>query len=314
MKFVVKSIVSLDKLVVSGLRDEDSTRNPNSSRDHPIVQNFITQFAQDPVAAVDYLVERSNPKVDDTTLASLLFKTSELDKTQIGIFLSLPQSKVTLKAFIDRFHFVGVRIDDALRMFLLSLRLPTEANASELLLQSFANRWFEANQDTVAFDRSLAFDLVLAVMQLNDALHPNSGFGSFAFANQVISAEDFIGAFRAKDTRSFVPDDLLYDIYDSVHEDMLVQALPASRQDEARVITVLPANLPSKLTYMEWSDPIAICIPIPDSEFGLRLHGEGLEFDPPALDFTTSATQTFRIRGTTLGFRSLLFDRVGHNA
>lgn len=168
-----------------------------------------------------------------------------------------------MKGFISRFPFGGVRVDEALRIFLLSVRLPAEANAGEVLLTAFATRWHEANHTVVAFDRNLSIQLVLAIMQLNvclfciyqppcisiwpnrthtddhaylvhlffsshqDALNPSGSFG-FAFANQAITVDDFVQAFRVKDPNKLVRDDLLGALYISIQKGKLCQALSTS--------------------------------------------------------------------------------------
>jgi hypothetical protein len=111
-----------------------------------------------------------------------------------------------------------------------------------------------------------------------------------------------------------VDDDLLSDIYASIKHSPLSQALAANQADQARQISVLPAKLPTRLTYNTWSDPITICIAEPDPHFQIELLGDGMEFDPPRLDFHVRNTATFRVRGRVLGTRSILFDRVGENA
>ncbi|KAK8858513.1 hypothetical protein IAR55_002740 [Kwoniella newhampshirensis] len=305
MRYIVKSIVSLDKLAISGFGEEPTTEPER----HPVVTNFIQRFAEDPSAACSYLVERSTSRVDSMTLASLIFKTPELDKAQVGHLLA--GNEKLINAFIDRFHFTGVRIDQALRMFLLSLRLPTEPTSCERLLQGFARRYHDANQDVVTYHRDLAVDLVFAIMQFNDALYSTFGF---ALPNHAITRDTFLSAFQSKDPRNLVSVTLLSDIYASIRSAPLVQALSADESALAREVSVTPSRIPPKLTYNAWSDKIYIRIPSPDPRFQIRLLGEGLEFDPPVLDYTKSNEGSFRVRGVSLGTKSLLFDRVGTNA
>lgn len=130
-----------------------------------IVLKFIDLFSKDPYGAVDYLIKQSN--IPTTGIAGFLFKTTELDRTRLGEFLSMESNEQLLKGFVARFSFHDVRIDEALRTFLLSIRLPTEANASEQLLRTFAVQWHEANSDIVTFDKLVLVQLVLAIMQLN---------------------------------------------------------------------------------------------------------------------------------------------------
>jgi len=307
MQYIVKSVVSLDKLLLSGITAENSEDAPR----HPVVQNFIDKFAEDPVEAVRYLVERSNPKVDPLTLASLLFKTPELDKQQIGMLLA--HNTVLLEAFVDRFHFSGIKIDQALRMFLLSLRLPAEINASETLLRGFSNRYFEANKNILECDRETTSDLVLSIMQLDDSLY--STFGKFAFENTGITLQDYVSDFESKHPRLSISRSLLEQIYDAIKRHRLSQSLSTEESGRlAREIVLSPGRLPAKLTYDVWSDPISITIPTADPDFVVRLVGDGMEFSPKILDFAKDRQQTFRVKGKSLGVRSVLFDRLGSNA
>ncbi|WRT67712.1 uncharacterized protein IL334_004684 [Kwoniella shivajii] len=304
MKYIVKSIVNLDKLAVSGLTEEPTKEPPR----HPVVTKFIDQFAQDPVSACSYLVERSNPKVDTATLASLIFKTPELDRAQIGHLLA--DNDRLMRHFIGRFNFLHVRIDEALRMFLLSIRLPTESIACEALLRGFAYRYFEANHSHISYDRELASELVLAIMQFNDALYGTFGF---ALPNHSINIDTFISAFKSKDPKQLVPTELLSDIFDSISTSQLVQALKSDENQLEKPVSITP-RIPSKLTYNVWSEEILVSIPSPDPSFKVKLHGQGLEFDPPVLDFAHTPEQSFRVRGTSLGIHPLLFNRIGINA
>ncbi|WVW84590.1 hypothetical protein I302_106624 [Kwoniella bestiolae CBS 10118] len=305
MKYIVKSIVSLDKLAISGFNEEPTAEPPR----HPVVTNFIERFAQDPVSACAYLVERSNPKVDTATLASLIFKTPELDKTQVGYLLA--HNDKLMRHFIDRFNFLNIRIDEALRMFLLSIRLPTEPTSCETLLRGFGYRYFEANQTQIAYDRDLAAELVLAIIQFNDSLYGTFGF---SLPNHAITKETFTSAFQSKDPRGLVPVDLLSDIYGSIKGRELVQSLdPKEESKSSKKIDIHPRR-PSKLSYNVWSEKITISIPAPDPAFKIQLLGEGLVFDTPLLDFARASELSFRVKGTSLGVRHLSFNRIGSNA
>ena len=274
-----------------------------------MVQQFIQQFAEDPVKACRYLVERSNPRVDAITLASLIFKTSELDKSMIGLLLS--GNDKLLSAFLDRFHFTGIRIDQALRMFLLTVRLPADSEDRQILLQGFAHRYREANPDIVP-DPGHGEGLVLAIMQLNDSLY---GMYGFALATHYVDVAVFVNAWRSKDPNRLVPDDLLTEIYASVRENPIAQALDSKlEKDCGRMVHVTPTRLPQTMTYNTWSTEIRVSITCPDEHLGIRLIGEGLEFDPPVLDFSHRAEAAFRVRGTSLGAKSMQFDRFGRNA
>ena len=306
MKFVVKSIVRLDKLAISGFEYDSK---PVSER-HPVVEQFIERFAQDPVAACEQLVDRSSPKVDTTTLASLIFKTPELDKEKTGLLLSTNEAALT--SFVDRFHLSGVVVEDAIRMFLLSVRLPGDPMATDTLLRGFADRYFEANSSLALFPRHLVYDLVIGMLELDDSLH--GGTFGFALPNRAITAEVFIESFHSKDTQHLVPDDRLRSVFTSIYNNRLTQALSSEDAATLRSIDFVPPQLPARLTYNTWSDAVAVRIPTIDRDFRLRLMGEGLQFDPSVLDFQTNNEAVFRVRGVLLGTKSILFDRLGPNA
>jgi hypothetical protein len=163
--FAVKSIVDLSSLTLSASTLDEKPSSDSSNR-HPVVLQFTDMFSQDPSAAIQLLYDRSQLQEDHATLASLLFKTPELDKEQLGEYLARRENLPLLRAFVDRFHFQGVRLDEALRIFLLSLRLPSSTVTCEAVLHALAERWLAANRSAVAFDTALAADLVLAIMQV----------------------------------------------------------------------------------------------------------------------------------------------------
>ena len=297
MRFNVKSIVKLDQLHISGF-DAEATAEPER---HTVVQQFIERFRENPVVACRYLVERSNPRVDVVTLASLLFKTPELDRTQLGVLLA--GNDKLLKAFIDRFHFADVRVDDALRVLLLALRLPQEGG--EAILQGFAQKYFEANRSIPGYDQVIETDLVLAITQLNDAL-----YGMYGFAPRTVdfTEEAFVNDWRSKDPRGIVADETLMDIYGSIRSNSL-----APSEDTGYEVEMTPSKFPSRLTCGRWSDEIKIAMPKPDPDLEIKLLGDGLEFEPKVLHFHGKEA-VFRVRGTSLGQKSILFCRTGRNA
>lgn len=305
MQFMVKSIVSLSNVVVSGITDEPTQEPPR----HPVVRKFITAFAEDPQAAVHNLLERSNPRIDLVTLGSLLFRTHELDGAQLGLLLANDQP--LLSTFLDRFHFEHMAIDDALRVFILAVRLPADVQTAEALLRGFAIGYHRANEGKLPYDLAVAQELVIAVVSLNDMLYSTFGF---AFPNHAVSLDRFMHSFRNRDLHHQVPDEMLETLFYSIRNNRLVQALGPQDAHRVRDIQLTPSRPPSKLTVNDWSDPITVTIPRPDPAFGIRLLGAGLEFDPPFLDFSNHAEVSFRVRGLTLGPKSMLFGRVGANA
>ncbi len=163
--FSVKSVVALANLTLMPATSDERPGSEAPQR-HPVVRQFIETFARDPPAAIKLLYERSQLQGDTSTLASLLFKTPELDKEQLGQYLSGRANLPLLRAFIDRFKFQGVRLDEALRVFLLSIRLPAATVDVEAVLNTLAERWVAANQSLITFGKTLAAELVMAIMQV----------------------------------------------------------------------------------------------------------------------------------------------------
>lgn len=300
MQYIVKSIVPLDASIrVSGFTEPEEPKRTESFDD------FIADFAVDAIEAFQHFPERFGVKVDATTIASLLYNTPEFDRAQIGKMLCGDDK---LKAaFLDRFNFTGVPIDEALRIFLLSLRLPSDSSASQGLLQAFAHTYQQVNQHLLPYNGRTAYELVASIIQLNDALYGSFGRTS---VNKAITLEVYIKAFQLKDPHSPVSKTLLAEIYNSLRSNALVHGLsPGEPEFEVSV-----SCSTKMLTYDMWSERIYISIPDSDPAFQVNLHGDGLVFDPPSLSFASSAEQSFRVKGISLGPKSMFFARLGANA
>jgi hypothetical protein len=124
----------------------------------------------------------------------------------------------------------------------------------------------------------------------------------------------FISAFRSRDQDRFISDRLLADIYSSIRTNSLAHALATNERGFAREVVISPARPATRLTYDVWSERIYVSIPSPDPSFKIRLQGEGMMFDPPILDFSVSSEESFRVKGTSLGTKTVLFDRIGSHA
>jgi serine/arginine repetitive matrix protein 2 len=311
---VVRSVIELHKLHLHSVRDENTPLASSADVEpQPAMKLFAQKFARDGVQAVASLQEKAKLQNEPATVAQLLFQTTELDRVQLGIVLAHRNSKAILRHFIDRFGFATIRIDHALRIFLLSIVLPSDSNSVDYLLATFATRWFEANSGVVAFDKDLAIRLVLAIMQLNSALH--SGYDAqFSFPNRAISVRDFIDAFRTRDVRMLVPDEVLERIYASVRHQRIDQALDPRENISTKTAVISPGRLPDRLTCRVASEPITIRIPEPDSDFTIRLYGQDLSFEPNVLDFSESNEQSFKVVGNSFGTKTMIMARTGPNA
>ncbi|KAG1734723.1 uncharacterized protein EDB91DRAFT_584674 [Suillus paluster] len=314
-KFTVKNVVLLRQLYFTSEREEPSSRVIPRT---PVVQAFVEQFSTDPDHAVATLFSSLGHRDDPAALAQLLFKTPHIDRVQLGDYLSRRTSRVVLKHYLDAFGFIGLRVDKALRVFLQSIHIPERSSHGvsplDILLESFANRWYEANAGHISYDKDLASRFARAIVQLNDVLHGAIAHepGQMGHPKRNITARDFLEAFRRHDNR--LSDELLGDVYDSIRRERLCQARNPSSGGPPEITVTFKRPLPARLTYRVQSEPIVIRIPQPDPQFSIELFGHDLVFDPPVLSFAKSAEASFRVTGRSFGLKTMSMLRSSPNA
>ena len=138
------------------------------------------QFNVKPSKGISYLQEArllSNP-LDALEVAQWLRENPHLDKNMIGEYISNKKNLEILKAFVKSFDFTGMRIDEALRMFLQTFRLPGEAPVISNIMEIFGEHWHQyakaAGQGLA--DEDSPYTLAYAVIMLNTDQHnPNAG-------------------------------------------------------------------------------------------------------------------------------------------
>ncbi|KAG0275891.1 hypothetical protein BGZ95_008250 [Linnemannia exigua] len=194
-RFQVKDVIELKKISLSLSRDKydaksGDTGSSGSRKIPPILAEFIHTFDQSPTRALNTFIQKRALHPDPISVAHLLFKTPELSKTQLALFLSNPANKHVYRAFLDQCQFAGILLDEALRTLLGRLSLPNRVdsqrssgpsdrtlNSVDYLLEEFTRRWYEANVNVVVYDASIAHKLVIAMIVLNAQLHNNEGAG-----------------------------------------------------------------------------------------------------------------------------------------
>ncbi|KLO19415.1 hypothetical protein SCHPADRAFT_885330 [Schizopora paradoxa] len=318
-KFLVKNVVHLKDIRLNVDREEDPTRITSAlvSQRPDFILRFIEEFMVDPDIAVSRIIDLQTPK-GYIALGRLLVQLPELNRSKLGEYLGRRSSRPALKAYIDAFGFTGMDIDVALRIFLLSLHIPSgpsHANTLETFLDTFAGRWYEANAGIVTYHRDLAMRLVRAIVRLNEALHSAIAQenGASGYSRHFINSRDFTDAFRRHDPRGLVPDNVLEKIYASVRQEKLCQARNPTNGRAPQPISFKRA-IPSCITYRRQSEPVIIKIPQADPHLSIQLHGQDLTFDPPVLSFAKSAEASFRITGTGLGHKTMVIGCSGSNA
>lgn len=313
-KFIVKSVVMLSQMrFTEGRTGADASElNGGKQRDRAST-SFVDEFSENPEDALNTLYVKSGRRDDSVAVGQLLFKTWDLDRVQLGEYLVKRTSKNILKVFLDSFGFLGIRVDNALRVFLLSIHIPERNNALEYLLEAFAGRWYEANAEHVDFNKDHTHRFVRAIVQLNGLLH--GGIAREPGITQApprnISCDEFVDAFRRYDQKSSVSDGLLRDVYEATVHERLSQAPPSSTVVET---ITFKRPIPSSLTWRVESEPIILRIPRADPGLVIELYGHDLIFDPPILKFAKSPEVSFRVKSNVLGSRSILMRRAGPNA
>ncbi|KAG6841865.1 hypothetical protein C0991_005595 [Blastosporella zonata] len=317
-KFIVKNVVMLSQMRFTEGRTGTDAKESNSVKQrNRAIGSFVNIFSRDPDNAISSLCTKSGRRDDPLAVGQLLFKTLDLDRVRLGEYLAKRASKSILKAFLDSFGFLGVRVDNALRVFLLSVHIPERAshgsNALEYLLEAFAGRWYEANAGHVDFNKDHTHRFVRAIVQLNDLLHGGIARepGITKVPRRNVSSDEFVEAFRRYDQKSSVSDGLLRDVYEAIVFERLSQCPSSSTHVET--ITVKRA-IPSSLTWRVESEPIILRIPRADPGLIIELFGQDLIFDPPILSFAKSPEVSFRVKSNVLGSRSIIMRRTGPNA
>lgn len=316
-RYLVKNIIELRKAaLLSSKKDDEEEKTASKRKQHPVLLSFLRKFEVDADAAIRYLIERRVLTPEPTVIAHVLFKTPEVNKSQLGNYLGDYDHEDVFVAFTDRFRFEGIRIDEALRIFLMAFRMPTDSSIGEYMLEIFATRWHKANEQKAPFDRRMAFKLVLTMMALNTALNPQHVENPLDIVDPCpTSRESFIAFFREKDTENLVSDELLTKIYRNIRAEAFQTAIDDdSAQVEQIECEFLPPRPRTRLTLRSSSDEITVAIPKPDPNFYIKISGQDLRCEPTLLDFSQTNRQSFRVTGLSLGKKSLMFVKSGSNA
>ncbi|KFD71266.1 hypothetical protein M514_04892 [Trichuris suis] len=146
-------------------------------------------FNQQPLKGIAYLQEHNllDTPYNLDSLVQWLRENSRLNKRKIAEFIVNRKNKTILEAFVRSFDFAGVRLDDALRQFLESFRLPGEAAEISMVIEHFADHWYESNQKPFE-TADAAFTLAYAVIMLNVDQHNPTAKKQ----QQPMSLEDFV--------------------------------------------------------------------------------------------------------------------------
>lgn len=207
----------LDDPVTDGYPDPDTLREQR--RRKKIIIKGAGKFNEKPKAGLGYLeaqgiIENAN---DPVAVAKFLKGTSRINKKVLGDFISKRGNEAILEAFLDLFDFSGRRVDEALRQFLESFRLPGEAPLISTIVESFSDKYCSHDTTEEVADKDAVYILTYAIILLNTDQHnPNLD------AKKRMTLEDFSKNLRGTNNgKNFAPE-YLQVIYESIKSNEII--------------------------------------------------------------------------------------------
>ncbi|KAG0165896.1 hypothetical protein DFQ28_008160 [Apophysomyces sp. BC1034] len=185
--FQVKNIVELSKITLYLSREEQQQQQqqqqqhrpsiivspegrpmlPAPRKMHPVLASALRKFETSAENGISYLVDKQVLTNDPLSVANFLFKTPDLNRRQLGKYLANPKNSDVYEAFLDCFRLVGFRLDEALRILLTTFRLPSNWESLEYIIERFAKKWHDANQNVVKFHEDMVVRVIVAMLFLN---------------------------------------------------------------------------------------------------------------------------------------------------
>ncbi|ORZ34696.1 Sec7 domain-containing protein, partial [Catenaria anguillulae PL171] len=144
------------------------------------VRAAVELFRTSPKQAVEYLTKNAlvpltrgeDKERDAQVLAAFLFDAPTIDKAMVGEYISKPAHALLLSAYMARFDFVGLRMDQALRAMMQRFRLPGESQMIDRILDTFAKHFFSQNPNqTEIANMDAGFILAFSMIMLNTDQH-----------------------------------------------------------------------------------------------------------------------------------------------
>ncbi|KAF2354695.1 Sec7 domain [Trinorchestia longiramus] len=128
------------------------------------------QFNVKPEKGIQFLQDNGILGTTNEDIAVFMKENPKLDKKMIGEYLSKKKNVGILSAFVKSFEFKGLRIDQCLRTFLETFRLPGEAPLISIIIEHFSEHWHKSNNEPFGKEDA-AFTLAYAVIMLNVDQH-----------------------------------------------------------------------------------------------------------------------------------------------
>uniref|UniRef100_A0A674KCA6 Golgi-specific brefeldin A-resistance guanine nucleotide exchange factor 1 n=1 Tax=Terrapene triunguis TaxID=2587831 RepID=A0A674KCA6_9SAUR len=228
------------------------------------------QFNQKPRKGIQFLQEKNLLAIpmDNNEVAQWLRENPRLDKKMIGEFVSDRKNIDLLESFVGTFNFQGLRLDEALRLYLEAFRLPGEAPVIHRLLEAFTEHWRKSNGSPFA-NSDACFALAYAVIMLNTDQHNHN----VRKQNVPMTLEEFRKNLKGVNGGKDFEQDILEDMYHAIKNDEIVMPeeqtglvkenyiwnvlLHRGATDEGIFLHVPPGSYDHDLFTMTWGPTIA---------------------------------------------------------
>lgn len=228
------------------------------------------QFNQKPKRGIQLLQEQGllSTPMDCQEVAQWLRHNPRLDKKMIGEFVSDRKNTELLDSFVNTFQFQGLRIDEALRLYLEAFRLPGEAPVIQRLLETFTDNWHKVN-GCPFLTNDAGFALAYAVIMLNTDQHNHN----VRKQNIPMTVEQFKKNLKGVNGSKDFDQDMLEDIYNAIKTEEIVMPdeqtglvkenyvwsvlLHRGATSEGLFLHVPPGSYDNDLFTMTWGPTIA---------------------------------------------------------
>lgn len=188
----------------------------------------VRLFNEKPKKGIAYLQEQGflQTPVDSAALVRFLRSEPRLDKTSLGEYIGDRKNPEVMEAFILSFDVSELALDEALRKFLTTFRLPGESAVIERIFEKFAQHWYDTyKHDKVPASADDTFVLTYAIIQLNVDQHNSRVKNPMTF-------EQFSRNQRGLNSGKDFPTEYLEEMYNNIRDNEIV--LPAEREGDVK--------------------------------------------------------------------------------
>lgn len=178
-------------------------------------EHAVKLFNEKPRLAVEYLKEQKLVRQGDDgagDLGNFLATAKGLDLQALGEFISEPGdfAALVLDHYLSHFHFTGQTLEQALRAYLLTFRLPGEAQRISRVMEGFASRFHLDNPDMFSHEDT-AFMLSFSMIMLQTDAHNPA-----VKKEKKMTKQQFIANNRGIDQGRDLPVEMVGQIYDNI--------------------------------------------------------------------------------------------------